>query len=76
MTCGHSGGQGEDEDASYFLARTQPMKSCGLLFTATLSASFFNLHCLKFFSTMSYSFQRTSLSPHWLNLFLGTFDSF
>ena len=70
------------KDASYFLTRTQPMKSCGLLFTAALSASFFTLHCLKFFSaeknclTLSYSVQRTGLSPHWLNLFLGIFDSF
>ena len=53
MACGYSGGQREDEDASYFLARTQSMKSRGLLFTVALSASFFNLHYLKFFSSVS-----------------------
>ena len=54
------------------------MKSGGLLFTVALSATLLNLHCLKFFSTMSYSFQRTGLSPHWLNLcqvLLILFDS-
>ena len=52
------------------------MKSHGLLFTIALPAFFFNLHYLKFFSSMSYSFQSTGLSPHWLNLFLDTFDFF
>ena len=75
MACGYSGGQREDEDASYFLARTQSMKSRGLLFTVALSASFFNLHYLKFFH-QCHSFQSTGLSPRWLNLFLDTFDSF
>ena len=69
-------GKGKMKDASYFLSRTQPMKSHGLLFTIALPAFFFNLHYLKFFSSMSYSFQSTGLSPHWLNLFLDTFDFF
>ena len=59
-------GKGKMKDASYFLSRTPPMKSHGLLFTIALSASFFNLHYLKFFLSMSYSFQSTDISPLWV----------
>ena len=33
----------------------------------------FHLFVSSFFSSMSYSFQRTDLSPPWFNLFLSTF---
>ena len=59
-------GKGKMKDASYFLSRTQPMKSHGLLFTIALPAFFFNLHYLKFFSSMSYSFQSMGLLLPWV----------
>ena len=37
---------------------------------------FFYLFCLQFLSLMSYSFQCTSLSPPWLNLFLDIYSFF